>query len=102
MRGSRRYAEGVFRGLTGMSVLEAIRRVRFENAKVLLETTDKPVALVGSSSGYQSETTFCREFKEMTGHTPGVWRIQSGLASDASYSARQRSRAQKDNDAVLQ
>ena len=77
MRGSRRYAEGVFRGLTGMSVLEAIRRVRFENAKVLLETTDKPVALVGSSSGYQSETTFCREFKSETGLTPAAWRKKS-------------------------
>ena len=77
MRGSRRYAEGVFRGLTGMSVLEAIRRVRFENAKVLLETTDKPVALVGADSGYQSETTFCREFKSETGLTPAAWRKKS-------------------------
>ena len=77
MRGSRRYAEGVFRGLIGMSVLEAIRKARFENAKVLLETTEKPIVLVDANSGYQSVTTFCREFKGETGLTPIAWRKKS-------------------------
>lgn len=74
MIGSRRYAEGVFRGLTGMSVLEAIRKTRFESAKVLLETTDKPITLIGENSGYRSVTTFCREFKSETGLSPDAWR----------------------------
>ena len=74
MVGSRRYAEGVFRELTGMSVLESIRKTRFEAAKVLLETTDKPVSLIGENSGYRSVTTFCREFKRETGLSPDAWR----------------------------
>jgi len=79
MRGSRRHAEQMFRGLTGMSVLEAIRKVRFENAKVLLETTERPVAFVGEVSGYQSVTTFCREFKAETGLSPAAWRKKSQM-----------------------
>ena len=79
MRGSRRYAEQVFRRLTGMSVLEMIRKVRFENAKVLLETTEKPIALVGELSGSLSVTTFCREFKAETGLSPAAWRRKSRI-----------------------
>ena len=79
IRGSRRHAESVFRELTGMSVLEAIRRTRFENAKVLLETTDKPIALVSANSGYMSVTTFCREFKSETELSPVAWRKKSQM-----------------------
>ncbi len=99
---SRRFAEKLFREVTGSSILEEIRRVRFDAAKVLLSSTRCTLPQIARRIGYSSVPTFCREFKEMTGHTPGVWRIQSGLASDAPYSARQRSRAQKDNDVVLQ
>lgn len=75
MRGSRRYSEQVFRQVTGMSVLEAIRNVRFENAQVLLGGNDAiPVSRVAELSGYRSVTTFCREFKSLTGLSPLSWR----------------------------
>ena len=74
MHASRRYAEQIFRKVTGMSILEAIRTVRFENAQVLLEGTDKSVADIAILSGYQSIPTFCREFKDLTGLSPLGWR----------------------------
>jgi len=74
MRGSRRYAEMAFRSVTGMSVLEAIRQIRMENAKVLLENTHSSISFVAESSGYRSVTTFGRIFRDMTGMTPLAWR----------------------------
>lgn len=77
MRGSRRSAEQTFRSVTGMSVLEAIRRTRFENAQILLETTSRDVAFVAQASGYRSVPTFCRAFKAATGLSPLAWRTKS-------------------------
>ena len=85
---SRRFAEKLFREVTGSSILEEIRRVRFDAAKVLLSSTRCTLPQIARRIGYSSVPTFCREFKEMTGHTPGVWRIQSGLATDAAPHSR--------------
>ena len=77
MRGARRSAEQTFRSVTGMSVLEAIRRARFENAQILLETTRRDVAYVAQASGYRSVPTFCRTFKAALGLSPLEWRAKS-------------------------
>ena len=80
---SRRFAEKLFREVTGSSILEEIRRVRFDAAKVLLSSTRCTLPQVAKRVGYSSVPTFCREFKEMTGHTPGVWRLQAATAGSA-------------------
>lgn len=74
IRSSRRFAEKLFREVTGSSILEEIRRVRFDAAKVLLAHSACPLSQVASRIGYSSVPTFCREFKNLTGHTPDTWR----------------------------
>ena len=76
---SRRLAELRFREVTGKSILEEIRRVRYENARLLLSQTDVPMDVVANRSGWASLPSFCREFKELTGLTPAEWRRKSGL-----------------------
>lgn len=77
MGSSRRLAELRFREVTGKSILEEIRRVRHENACLMLSNTDAPLAVVAHRSGWRSLTSFCREFKETTGLTPIDWRQKS-------------------------
>ena len=74
---SRRLAELRFREVTGKSILEEIRRVRYENARLLLSQTDVPMDVVANRSGWASLPSFCREFKELTGLTPAEWRRKS-------------------------
>lgn len=74
MKSSRRLAELRFREVTGKSILEEIRRVRIENAKLLLSRTEMPISVVANNSGWASLPSFCREFKEITGLTPLDWR----------------------------
>lgn len=82
MKSSRRLTELRFREVTGKSILEEIRRVRLENAKLLLSRTDVPMSVVANSSGWASLPSFCREFKEITGLTPMDWRRKSGASSN--------------------
>ena len=74
---SRRLAELRFREVTGKSILEEIRRVRYENARLILSQTDVPMDVVANRSGWASLPSFCREFKELTGLTPAEWRRKS-------------------------
>lgn len=74
MKSSRRYADKRFREITGSSILEEIRCVRFDCARELLSSTDIPLPEVSSRSGWHSLPTFCREFKRMAGMTPEAWR----------------------------
>ena len=66
---SRRLAEIRFRKATGHSVLEAIRSVRIEHAKHLLRNPFQRLDAVAEQCGYESDTTFRRIFKEVTGMT---------------------------------
>lgn len=76
MHTSRRFAEKFFREVTGSSILEEIRRVRFEKAKLLLSYSMDSLLRIASKCGYSSVPTFCREFKKLTGFTPDSWRAQ--------------------------
>ena len=78
IRSSRRFAEKLFREVTGSSILEEIRRVRFDAAKVLLASSGDTLPQIARRIGYASVPTFCREFKKMTGHTPDTWRKHVG------------------------
>ena len=74
MKCSRRLAELRFRETTGSSILEEIRRVRFENARQLLSHTSTSVNAVANRCGYASVATFCREFRRETDMSPEDWR----------------------------
>jgi transcriptional regulator GlxA family with amidase domain len=51
-----------------------IDRVRFETARMLLETTGQSVKQLAASSGYADETSFRRAFNRYAGMTPGAYR----------------------------
>lgn len=74
MRCSRRYADKTFRDVTGSSIQEEIRRVRFETAKVLLANSREKLFEIAEKCGCKSLSTFCREFKRVTGMTAESWR----------------------------
>jgi len=51
-----------------------IDRVRFETARLLLETSGTSVKQLAASSGYSDETSFRRAFQRYSGMTPGAYR----------------------------
>lgn len=71
---SRPYLSARFIRETGISVTEYVLREKTEEAKKLLEYTDKPILAVGEYLGFSSQSHFTRVFKKMTGLTPGEYR----------------------------
>lgn len=63
-----------FRQSTGMSVLDWINRERVSRAKVLVETTDFPLAEIAAMVGFGSTETLRRNFEKITGITAGDYR----------------------------
>jgi transcriptional regulator GlxA family with amidase domain len=51
-----------------------IDRVRFETARMLLETSATSVKQLAAASGYSDETSFRRAFQRYSGMTPGAYR----------------------------
>ncbi|TLG73756.1 helix-turn-helix domain-containing protein [Methylocystis sp. B8] len=58
-------------------------RVRFETARMLLETTQKSVKQLAAASGYMDETSFRRAFRRYSGMTPGAYRSWSAARRGA-------------------
>ena len=73
MGGSRRSAEMAFRAVTGRSALEEIRRVRFEQARLLVRSGVTGEAAVANRCGYASLPSFSRMFKDAHGMSFRAW-----------------------------
>lgn len=71
---SRRLLEIRFREAYGESVYEAIQRVRVEEAKRLIVTTDLPLGRIGERCGYTSENHFKNLFHRIVGSAMGDYR----------------------------
>jgi transcriptional regulator GlxA family with amidase domain len=52
-------------------------RVRFDTARMLLETTRNSIKQLATASGYADETSFRRAFRRYSGMTPGAYRAWS-------------------------
>ena len=59
---------------TGRVVSEYINHLRFENAKMLLRTTNLTIAEIVTQSGYYHISTFMRQFKQIENMTPTFYR----------------------------
>lgn len=59
-----------FRKATGHTFVDFLNGVRCENAKQLLEKTNKSISEIYSECGFSSSSYFCRMFKVYTGVTP--------------------------------
>ncbi|MBS1735176.1 MAG: helix-turn-helix transcriptional regulator [Bacteroidetes bacterium] len=64
-----------FRQLFGMGVFHRLIFRRMEEAKSLLETTDKSIGEIGILIGYDTAAGFIHAFRRTFGLTPREWRI---------------------------
>lgn len=68
------YLQALYKAQFGVSIGEDIIRGRLDRAKYLLTNSETPVSAVAEASGYRCEAHFMRQFKRMTGITPGEYR----------------------------
>jgi LacI family transcriptional regulator len=71
---SRRALEHRFRRLLGRTPKEEIQRLRFEQAKSLLATTDLPVARISDRLGFHQPAYLSAAFQREAGMTPSSYR----------------------------
>lgn len=64
----------LFRRATGGGVLDFLKRVRMARARVLLLTTDWPVAVIARLVGYGDPFYFSRQFANAHGQSPRAFR----------------------------
>lgn len=76
-----------FRQATAMGPLEYLHTLRLEEAKLLLETTARPVDDIAHEVGYQDSSFFSRLFKRKTALTPAQYRRRFGALSEQLRSA---------------
>lgn len=71
----------LFKRITGVTPHAYLAGLRIEHARRLLATTDRSIADIGSSVGYQSASHFGKVFRQATGFTPTEYR---DLASNSN------------------
>jgi LacI family transcriptional regulator len=71
---TRRTLERRFHDVLGYSPLEAIRRARLVRAKLLLSTTEFPVARVAQECGFGQTSWFSKAFREVFDESPVAYR----------------------------
>ena len=63
-----------FKAATGSSMIDYVQNLRVEEAKQLLENTDRSADEISADVGYENPGFFRRLFKRRTGMTPGQYR----------------------------
>jgi AraC family transcriptional regulator len=64
----------IFRGMTGESVMEHVRRLRLERAAQRLKSSDRAVTELAFEAGYESLEAFTRAFRARFGEPPSSFR----------------------------
>jgi transcriptional regulator GlxA family with amidase domain len=67
-----------FQLATGMSPLEYVHTMRLEEAKQMLEATDKPIEAIANEVGYEDAGFFSRLFKRKVNLSPAQYRKRFG------------------------
>jgi transcriptional regulator GlxA family with amidase domain len=73
-----------FRAATGYAPLSYVQALRIEEAKQMLETTDRPGEAVGRDVGYEDPSSFRRLFRRLTGMTPAGYRRKFQMPASSS------------------
>ncbi len=74
---SRRYLQYLFKKHIGISVGRYIQLRRITRAAIFLKITNVPIISISNRYNYDSQQTFSREFKKITGFSPGHYRKNS-------------------------
>jgi len=74
----RRTLERRFRAAVGDSILDRIRWMRIEKAKHLLAETDLKLSVIAQQCGVGSPARLTVIFKQVTGHSPSLFRRAAG------------------------
>lgn len=73
----------IFRGMTGESVKEHVRRLRLERAAQRLKLSSQPVTEIAFDAGYEAHESFTRAFRTMFGVAPSEYRDTVHLAANS-------------------
>lgn len=73
------YFQVVYKKAFGVTCMTEIINAKIEEAKLLLTSTELPVAAVALETGYNEVYHFIRQFKKSTGMTPGAFRKKTVL-----------------------
>ena len=68
------HLSGLFRKETGQTISAYLSFVRIEKSKLLLSTTDTPIAQIGALCGFEDQSYFTRVFRQQTGLSPKKYR----------------------------
>ncbi len=68
------YLSHIFKKETGSTILNYLTKVRIEEAKGLLENTDKSTTQIAFEVGYPDQSYFCKVFKRVEGVTASEYR----------------------------
>ena len=68
------HLSGLFRKETGQTISAYLSFVRIEKSKLLLATTDTPIAQIGALCGFEDQSYFTRVFRQQTGISPKKYR----------------------------
>lgn len=68
------YLQALYKAEFGTAIGEDMIRGRIDRAKYLLANSETPISSVAEASGYRCEAHFMRQFKRVTGMTPGEFR----------------------------
>ncbi|WP_211227854.1 AraC family transcriptional regulator [Spirochaeta cellobiosiphila] len=70
------YISHVYKTHTGYTILEKIIEVRMQEARKLLENSEKTVTEIAEETGFSSSSYFFKVFKKIHGATPSAYRLQ--------------------------
>ena len=68
------YFSTLFQQIVGVNFREQLCRIRVEESKRLLVSTDYPLSAIAISMGFSDQSYFCKVFRRITGITPSQYR----------------------------
>jgi AraC-like DNA-binding protein len=74
---SRTHLAAKFKKETDMTLTDFILGEKTEEAKRLLQHSDKPLSLIADHLGFSSQSHFTKTFKKYVGKTPGEYRKEN-------------------------
>ena len=79
---SESYFRKIFKKYMNMKPMDYVNFVRIQRGCALLRETDLTVAMVSDSVGFESVSTFIRNFERVVGCTPNKWKTDEEYAKN--------------------